>query len=79
MLVNLLPGLRDLRAPLSAGFIWLLGIWLLVEPGLRGDDSKLTTSLEALVDGAMKQQRLLVVAPREAGPEDLGAILRSSL
>jgi hypothetical protein len=27
----------------------------------------------------MKQQRLLVIAPREAGPEDLGAILRASL
>ena len=35
--------------------------------------------IDALVDGAMKQQRLLVVAPREAGPEDLGAILRASL
>ena len=35
--------------------------------------------VDALVEGAMKQQRLLVVAPREAGPEDLGAILRASL
>jgi hydroxyacid-oxoacid transhydrogenase len=35
--------------------------------------------VDDLVDGAMKQQRLLVVAPREAGPEDLGAILRASL
>ncbi len=33
----------------------------------------------ALVDGALKQQRLLVVAPREAGPDDLAAILRASL
>jgi hydroxyacid-oxoacid transhydrogenase len=35
--------------------------------------------IDDLVDGAMKQQRLLVIAPREAGPEDLGAILRASL
>jgi hydroxyacid-oxoacid transhydrogenase len=35
--------------------------------------------VDDLVDGAMKQQRLLVIAPREAGPEDLGAILRASL
>jgi hypothetical protein len=27
----------------------------------------------------LKQQRLLVIAPREAGPEDLSAILRASL
>ncbi len=35
--------------------------------------------VDALVEGAMKQQRLLVVAPRKAGPEGLGAILRASL
>lgn len=35
--------------------------------------------VDALVDGALKQQRLLVVSPREAGPEELGAILRASL
>jgi hydroxyacid-oxoacid transhydrogenase len=35
--------------------------------------------VDALVDGALKQQRLLVVAPREAGAEDLAGILRASL
>jgi alcohol dehydrogenase class IV len=35
--------------------------------------------IDDLVEGALKQQRLLVVAPREAGAEDLGAILRDSL
>jgi alcohol dehydrogenase class IV len=35
--------------------------------------------VDALVEGALKQQRLLVVAPREAGAEELGAILRASL
>jgi hypothetical protein len=50
MLANLLPGIRDIRAPLTAGFIWLVAIWLLVEPEMRGDDSELTTSLDALAD-----------------------------
>jgi hydroxyacid-oxoacid transhydrogenase len=35
--------------------------------------------IDDLVEGALKQQRLLVIAPREAGREDLGAILRDSL
>ena len=28
MLLNLLPGLRELRAPLAAGYIWLFAAWL---------------------------------------------------
>jgi hydroxyacid-oxoacid transhydrogenase len=35
--------------------------------------------IPALVDGALKQQRLLVIAPREAGADDLASILRASL
>ncbi len=35
--------------------------------------------IPALVEGALKQQRLLVLAPRAAGPDDLAAILRASL
>jgi hydroxyacid-oxoacid transhydrogenase len=35
--------------------------------------------IDALVEGALKQERLLVIAPREAGPEDLAGILRESL
>ncbi|MET9406164.1 hypothetical protein ABZX90_10380 [Streptomyces sp. NPDC002935] len=31
MLTNLLPGLRDVRAPLSTGCIWLLTLWLFLE------------------------------------------------
>ncbi|HYV32055.1 MAG TPA: hypothetical protein VEO53_13245 [Candidatus Binatia bacterium] len=30
MLMNLLPGLRDLRAPLAAGYLWLTGLWVLL-------------------------------------------------
>lgn len=32
LLSSLLPGVRALRAPLAAGFIWLLSLWLAVEP-----------------------------------------------
>jgi alcohol dehydrogenase class IV len=35
--------------------------------------------LPALVDGARKQQRLLVIAPREPSDDDLAAIFRASL
>jgi len=31
MLASLLPGLRELRAPLVAGFLWLLALWLWVD------------------------------------------------
>lgn len=32
ILASALPGARDLRAPLIAGYLWLLVAWLLVEP-----------------------------------------------
>jgi alcohol dehydrogenase class IV len=35
--------------------------------------------IEDLVDGAMKQQRLLVGSPREVGEEDLANIIRESM
>jgi hypothetical protein len=50
VLTNLLPGLRDLRAPLSAGFIWLFGIWLLAWPDVNDSDSELVKSVLALKD-----------------------------
>jgi hypothetical protein len=34
VLTSLLPGLRELRAPLSAGVLWLLAIWFLAEPSV---------------------------------------------
>ena len=34
MLTNLLPGLRDLRAPLAAGYLWLAAGWLYFAPQL---------------------------------------------
>ena len=32
MIVNLLPGLRELRAPLASGYLWLLTGWLIFAP-----------------------------------------------
>lgn len=37
------------------------------------------SDIDGLVDGAMKQQRLLTIAPREVTPEDLAGILRNSI
>jgi alcohol dehydrogenase class IV len=45
----------------------------IAELGYTEDD------VPALVEGAMKQQRLLVIAPREAGPEDIRHILNASM
>jgi hydroxyacid-oxoacid transhydrogenase len=45
----------------------------ITELGYAEDD------IPALVEGALKQQRLLVISPREAGPNELAAILRASL
>jgi hydroxyacid-oxoacid transhydrogenase len=45
----------------------------IAELGYTEDD------IPALVEGALKQQRLLVIAPREPGRDDLAAILRASL
>jgi hypothetical protein len=38
LLTSLLPGLRELRAPLAACYCWLIAFWILVEPYLQ--DSK---------------------------------------
>ncbi len=37
------------------------------------------SDMDAIVDGALKQQRLLSIAPREPSAEDLAAIVRASL
>ena len=51
MLANLLPGVREIRAPLAAGYIWLVFSWLLLEPlPSRGDAEGLLKSTYALAD-----------------------------
>ena len=34
ILANALPGFRDLRGPVIAGYLWLVFAWLLVQPSL---------------------------------------------
>lgn len=52
MLTNLLPGLRQVRAPLAAGYIWLLALWLVFERALpdRSSGDDLVTSIYRLGD-----------------------------
>ena len=45
----------------------------IAELGYAEDD------VPALVEGALKQQRLLVVSPREVAADDLGHILNASM
>ncbi len=48
MLTSLLPGFRELRAPLAAGGLLLLAVWLLVEPELPDQPTGILASLDAL-------------------------------
>jgi hypothetical protein len=38
VLTSVLPGLRELRAPLSAGVLWLVAVWFSVEPSVPDPD-----------------------------------------
>lgn len=37
VLVNALPGVRDVRAPVTAGYLWLLAAWLALDPDLNAE------------------------------------------
>lgn len=53
MIASLLPGLRELRTPLAAGYMWLLFAWLLVEPSVPSSREELTgvsASISRLID-----------------------------
>jgi hypothetical protein len=52
ILANALPGFRDLRAPLIAGYMWLFFTWLIVEPDLDRQASGLVGSAVDLADRA---------------------------
>ncbi len=50
-IANLLPGIRELRAPLAAGYIWLLVGWLLLHDRIPGDgDAPVVSDLYDLAD-----------------------------
>jgi hypothetical protein len=46
MLASLLPGVREIRAPLAAGYLWLFALWLALEPFPSAEEA---TGLEAAV------------------------------
>src|SRR3954447_24050591 len=46
ILANALPGFRDMRAPLTAGYMWLVFAWLLLRPNLdRRPSSEVAATL----------------------------------
>jgi hypothetical protein len=47
VLASLLPGIRDLRAPLAAGYLWLLDLWLVLNHRIPSS-TEATGPLEAL-------------------------------
>lgn len=57
MFASLLPGVRHLRAPLAAGFLWLLGAWLLLADHVPAKEEA-TGGLRTLIDLADKMGRV---------------------
>lgn len=49
MFAALLPGVRHIRAPLAAGFLWLLGVWLLLADHVPAK-REATGGLRTLID-----------------------------
>jgi len=54
VLASLLPGLRELRAPLAAGYLWLLSIYLLIAPHVPSENEAhgIVENLYSLKDAA---------------------------
>ena len=50
MLTNLLPGFRDLRAPLAAGYLWLATVWVWFAQNLPGSPSDATGFLKKVYE-----------------------------
>jgi hypothetical protein len=52
MLTSLLPGIRDLRAPLGAGYLWLVALGFILEPHVpdRADATGFMESIYRLAD-----------------------------
>jgi hypothetical protein len=50
ILGSILPGAREIRAPLAAGFLWLLACWLVVRDEFERDGASTPGSVDALLD-----------------------------
>jgi hypothetical protein len=64
VLSYLLPGLRELRAPLAAGYIWLLSAWLLFHDDIpsRDESTGLLREIYELADGLGSTGKAIVVS-----------------
>lgn len=64
MLQNLLPGLREIRAPLASGYVWGIGLWLLLSRQFKGKDLTGTVSgqLVQLANWAGKPATLVAIS-----------------
>jgi hypothetical protein len=75
VLSSLLPGLRELRAPLSAGYLWLLVLWIAFDPLIPSEDdaggigdslSALGEAVSAIAIGIGVALSFAVLPPRRA-------------
>ena len=48
MLASLLPGVRELRSPLAAGYVWLAALWLLFHDRVPESEDEATGAWEAI-------------------------------
>src|SRR5215203_1291268 len=50
MLVSLLPGLRDLRTPLATGYLWVVGLWLILHDRVPKSVEQATGPIRSLYE-----------------------------
>jgi hypothetical protein len=76
MLASLLPGVRDLRVPLAAGYIWLLDAWLIWYQALPLSRPQGDGAVQALYDLGALLGRPTVIAAASFLAFLLGSILQ---
>jgi hypothetical protein len=76
MLASLLPGVRDLRVPLAAGYIWLLDAWLIWHQVLPVSRPRGDGEVQALFDLGLLLGRPAVIAAASFLAFLLGSILQ---
>ena len=65
MITSLLPGLRDLRTPLAAGYLWLLSAWLVLRDEIdmwKHDDRGIAADLVSTLDGLGPGGRVVAIS-----------------
>jgi hypothetical protein len=73
VLLNILPGLRGLRAPLAAGYVWLLVGWLAFRGSFATPEPARAFLLRILTPGESNRNRHETTThPRALGPDAHG-------